>query len=189
MSSSNPTEVIVQRVPLWLAVALTVVISLPFGTLLGKYNLALWASFIAWAEYFALGAKPSALKPIWILFPLGAFTMAIFAVFNNYFVIYVGWDLLVSVAIWIFVWVAIAVFSMRFHPLFQQGSLPYFNGISMYLAFYFSGLRPGAGAGPLTGDPFIDPWILWIWVSLAGIFGGFLGWLNVFLTFPKKVVK
>ncbi len=188
--ASKPTEgITIQRVPLWLAVAITVIVSLPFGTLLGKYNLALWASFIAWAEYFALGAKPSALKPIWTMFPLGALTMAIFATINNYCVVYVGCDLLTSVAIWIFIWVAIAVYIMRFHPLFQQGSLPYFNGLSMYLALYFAGVAPGAGAGPLTGNPLVDPWILWVWISLAGIFGGFLGWFNVLITFPKKVVK
>jgi len=186
---SQSAEVIVQRVPLWLAVAITVLISLPFGTLLGKYNLALWVSFIAWAEYFAFGARPSALKLIWTMFPLGALTMAIFATINNYFVVYAGWDILTSVAVWIFIWVAIAVYIMKFHPMFRQGSLAYFNGLSMYLALYFAGVKPGAGAGPLTGDLLIDPWILWVWVSLAGIFGGFLGWLNILLTFPKKVVK
>ncbi|PUA33870.1 MAG: hypothetical protein B7O98_00145 [Zestosphaera tikiterensis] len=184
---SKPSEVIVQRVPFWLAVATTVLISLPFGTLLGKYNLALWVSFIAWAEYFALGAKPSALKLIWVPFPLGALTMAIFATINNYFVVYAGWDPLTSVAIWIFIWVAIAVYIMRFHPLLQQGSLPYFNGLSMFLALYFAGVQPGQGAGPLVGNPLIDPWILWLWCTLAGIFGGILGLINVALTFPKKV--
>jgi hypothetical protein len=179
----------VERLPLFLAVALTVVISLPFGLYLGNFNLALWASFIAWAEYFALGAKPDALKLIWPLFPAGALTMAIFATFTNYSVINLGWGLIPSVALWIFVWVGIAVFIMRYHPNFWKGSLAYFNGLSLYLAFYFSGLKPGAGAGPLTGNPFIDPWILWIWVSIAGIFGAFLGWLNIQLTFPKKVTK
>lgn len=36
-------EKIIQRVPLWLAVAITVLVSLPFGLFLGKYNIALWA--------------------------------------------------------------------------------------------------------------------------------------------------
>lgn len=180
-------EKVVQRVPLWLAVAITVLISLPFGVYLGEYNLALWASFIAWAEYFALGAKADALKLIWPLYPLGALSMALFATFNNYFFVYQGWDLMTSVAIWLFIWVCIAVYIMRFHPNFWKGSLPYFNGISMYLAFYFAGVAAGKGAGPLTGDPLLDPWIMWLWVSFAGIFGGFLGWLNVQITFPKVV--
>ncbi|MFP3144741.1 MAG: DUF1097 family protein [Caldisphaera sp.] len=189
MSTSTASEVVIERVPLWLAVAITVVISIPFGTLLHDYNLALWASFIAWAEYFALGAKPSALKYIWIAFPLGALSMAVFADVNDYFIIYMRWNPIVSAALWLFVFVGAAVYAMKFHPVLQTGSLPYFNGISMYLALYFGGIKPGAGAGPLTGDPFIDAWILWIWVTLAGIFGGFLGWLNVQLTFPKKVKR
>jgi len=179
---------IIQRIPLWLAVAITVLISLPFGIFLGPYNLALWASFIAWAEYFAFGAKPEALKLIWTLYPLGALVGgAIFAVFNNYFVAYLGWNLVLSVALWLFIWVAIMVYIMKYSQFFWKGSLAYFNGLSMYLAFYFVGLKPGQGAGPLIGNPLIDPWILWIWCSLAGIFGGFLGWLNIQLTFPKVV--
>ena len=61
-------------IPLWLAVAITVCVSLPFGIWLGKLNLALWAAFIVWAEYFILGAKPSALKimvPAYILGVVG----------------------------------------------------------------------------------------------------------------------
>ncbi len=181
---------VIQRVPLWLAVAITVLISLPFGVYLGVYNLALWASFIAWAEYFAFGAKPEALKPIFINFPFGALTMAIFATFNAYF-IGMGWDPILSTAVWIFVWVAIAVYIMKFIPILAQYSLAYFNGLSMYLALYFGlylgGAAPGVGQGPIIGDPFADPWILWVWTSLAGIFGGILGYINILLTFPKTV--
>ena len=37
----TPTPVEVTRVPLWLAVAVTVVISLPFGLWFGKFNFTL----------------------------------------------------------------------------------------------------------------------------------------------------
>ena len=40
------TSVMRDRVPLWLAVSITVVVSLPFGLWLGDYNLPLWVSFI-----------------------------------------------------------------------------------------------------------------------------------------------
>ena len=50
----------------------------------------------------------------------------------------------------------------------------------------FAGLKPGFGAGPLTGNPFVDPWILWIWVVLAAVLGSVLGWFNILITFPKK---
>jgi hypothetical protein len=45
--------VIKGMIPLWLAVAITVLVSMPFGLWLGKFNVALWCSFIVWAEYFA----------------------------------------------------------------------------------------------------------------------------------------
>jgi len=51
-------------IPLWLAVAITVLVSMPFGLWLGKWNFALWAAFIVWAVYFALGAKPAGIKLI-----------------------------------------------------------------------------------------------------------------------------
>jgi len=178
---------VVQTIPLWLAVAITVVVGLPLAVFLGDYNIALWVSFITWAEYFALGAKPEVLKLIVPLFPLGSLTMAVFATFTNYSVVYLGWDLLISVTIWIFIWVAIAVYIMRFHPNFWKGSLAYFNGLTMYLALYFANVKPGFGAGPLIGDPLLDPWILWVWVSIAGLFGGFLGWFNLTITFPREV--
>jgi len=179
-------EVVIQRVPLWLAVAVTVLVSLSFGMFLGRYNIALWASFIVWAEYFALGGTPECFRHILVPYPVGALSMAVFAAVNNYFVVSLKWNPDASVAVWIFVWVAVAVYVMRFHEVFNKGSLPYFNGLSMYLAFYFSGLKPGFGAGPLTGNPFVDPWILWIWVVLAGVLGSVLGWFNILITFPQK---
>jgi len=44
---------------------------------------------------------------------------------------------ILSTAIWIFVWVAIAVYIMRFFLILTKYSLAYFNGLSMYLAIYF----------------------------------------------------
>src|SRR5664279_3350145 len=58
-------------IPLWLAVAITVCVALPFGIWLGNYNLPIWASFFVWAEYFALGAQPEALKTMVPAFSLG----------------------------------------------------------------------------------------------------------------------
>ena len=192
--SEEETQVVF-RVPLWISIPITVLISLVASSLtLGLYALALWSSFIAWAEYFALGAKPDALKLIWPLFPLGALTMALFAFFNHIFIINFGWNVWVSVAIWLFIWVLITVYIMKFHPNFWKGSLAYFNGLSMFLALYFALYLPGGfscpagvGCGPVTGNPYLDPWVLWIWISLSGIFGGFLGWLNIQLSFPKVV--
>jgi len=88
-------------------------------------------------------------------------------------------DLAVMVAL--FVGVAFMVYSMRWAKVFEDGSLPFFNGISMVLAIYFTGSYPQIVSGPLTP--------LWaaVWAILMAIFGGLLGVFNVWLTFPKKV--
>ena len=57
-------DVVRETIPMWLAIALTLVVSMPFGLWLGKFNFTLWCSFIVWAQYFALGAKPAALRLI-----------------------------------------------------------------------------------------------------------------------------
>ena len=78
----NP-PVMRDRVPIWLAVAITVAVSLPFGLWLGDYNLPLWVAFIVWAEYFVLGGTPSALKviiPAFMIGVLGAATITTFTV-------------------------------------------------------------------------------------------------------------
>ena len=178
---------VIQRVPFWLAVALTVVISIPFGVFLGPFNIALWSSFIAWAEYFAFGAHHNALKYIYTLFPLCALWCTIAATLINYFAIYLHTNLVLNVIVWLFIWVAVMVYIMKYHQNFTKYSLAYFNGLSMYLAFYFAHIGPGLGGGPLINNPLVNPWILWTWCYLSAILGGFLGWLNIQLTFPKKV--
>ncbi|MDS0295493.1 DUF1097 domain-containing protein [Halogeometricum luteum] len=178
------------RVPLWLAVAITAFVSVPFGTLLGVYSIPVWASFIAWAEYFTFGSSPGQLKWIYGLFPLGAFTMAVFGTVNNYVVDVMGVNLVASSAVLLFVMVAAATYLLTRIPNGMDKSLAYFNGLSMFLVLYFAGIvgGPGTGGGPLvSGDLawLVNPWIRWVWISLAGVFGGFLGWFNILITFPE----
>jgi hypothetical protein len=168
-----------ETIPLWLAVAITVVLSIPFGVYLGKYNFPLWAAFIVWAEYFALGAKPSALALIYPAFSYGAIVTG-----ASMFVTVLlakAMDPNLALAISLFIFVAFIVYSMRWWKTLQVGSLPLFNGISMLLAIYFTGSYPAAG------NALADPWIATAWTIVAGIFGGILGWFNVTITFPRKV--
>lgn len=116
--------------------------------------------------------------------------MAVFATFNNYFVDVLGVNLVVSSTIWIFILVSAATYLLTQIPQGMDKSLAYFNGLSMFLVLYFAGIAggPGTGGGPLiSGDLawLVNPWIYWIWISLAGIFGAFLGWFNILITFPK----
>lgn len=172
-----------ETIPLWLAVAITVLISVPFSLWLGAFNFAVWCSFIVWAEYFALGARPAALKTIIPSFAYSAvltgLTLAAIPLLAFLPSLVTPGDLAVMVAL--FVGVAFMVYSMRWAKVFEDGSLPFFNGISMVLAIYFTGSYPQIVSGPLTP--------LWAaaWAILMAIFGGLLGVFNVWLTFPKKV--
>ncbi|MCC6498589.1 MAG: DUF1097 family protein [Propionibacteriaceae bacterium] len=169
--------------PLWLAVAITVLVSLPFTLWLGEYNFASWVSFIVWAEYFALGAKPAGLKLILPNFAYSAIltglTLAAIPLLGFLPSLVVPGDLAVAVAL--FVGVAFMVYSMNWWKGFQDGSLPFFNGISMVLAVYFTGAYPPivtGGAAPLWAA---------VWAILMGLFGAALGVFNVWILFPRKV--
>lgn len=177
-ASSAPAKV-KETIPLWLAVAITVVVSLPFGLLLGIYNLALWVSFVVWAEYFALGAKAVALRTILPSFALGAALTgaAMFATVLLAPSITLNWALAVS----LFVGVGLMVFIMRYSPTLGKGSLCYFNGISMLLGVYFTKSYPG-----LTDSLLLQPWVAALWTILSGFLGAALGWFNVTITFPRK---
>jgi hypothetical protein len=168
-----------ETIPLWLAVAITVVVSLPFGLYLEEYNLPLWVAFIVWAEYFALGAKPDALKLIIPSFVAGA---ALTGVIMG--VVAVTAPELpenLALAICLFVGIGAMVYIMRFSPTLQGGSLPYFNGISMLLGVYFTASYPQG----VTSEPFLMPLVAALWAILGGLLGAALGWFNVTITFPR----
>jgi hypothetical protein len=184
-------------VPLWLAVAITVCVSLPFGVWLGDYNLPIWASFIVWAEYFALGAKPAALKIMVPAYILGAVAAGI--IMTGYMVMAkaMGAGTIVSVGSWSFTYDNLALFvacfigfcifiyAMKYVPVTQTGSLPYFNGISMMLAVFFTGAF--VKAAPADIDVQLLPAVAAIGAILAGLLGAFLGWFNVVILFTHPV--
>lgn len=119
-----------ETIPLWLAVAITVMVALPFTLYLNSYAIPAWVSFIVWAEYFALGAKLPALKlmiPSYTLaVTLTAATMSVCNAISPHLPT-TNFGLYLS----LFVGVAVIVYIMRFSKTITAGSLPYFNGISI----------------------------------------------------------
>lgn len=170
-----------ETIPLYLAVAITVVVSLPFGLFLSKYNLPLWVAFIVWAEYFALGAKPEGFRLILPAFALGAILTG--ACMFTTVLLKPVLTLNGALALSLFVWVGLMVYIMRYSTTLAKGSLPYFNGISMLLAVYFTASYPDAA----TLAPLVQPWVAALWTILAGWLGAVLGWFNVTITFPRPV--
>lgn len=167
--------------PLWAAVGLTVLLALPFGLWLGKFNFALWCSFIVWAEYFSLGAKPSALRLIVPAYSAGVIltSLSLWAipVFSFLPSLITEGDLSLSAAI--VIGIAGMVFLMDKFPVLNEGSLPYFNGISMALAVYFT------GSYPEISSVIPNPLLAGGWALAMGAFGCFLGLLNVWLLSPR----
>ncbi len=183
-------------IPLWLAVAITVCVSLPFGIWLDKYNLPLWAAFIVWAQYFAMGAKPSALKTVLPAYIIGVIGAALIMIAYQLVSTNAGVGTIFSVGDWkltndnialfaaCLVGFCILIYAMKFMPVTLAGMTPFFNGISMLLGVYFT----GAFLAPFgTVDPVWMPAAAAVGATLAGLLGGALGWFNVVIMFPRPV--
>ena len=180
-------------IPMWLAVAITVVVSLPFGLWLKEWSIPLWAAFIVWAEYFVLGGTPAGLKimvPSYILGVVGAVLVLILMVETQKLLpdvqLVSATD--VAIAIALFVGFCVLIYAMKFMPVTGgSGTLPFFNGISMGLATFFVGMY--AAYGGIKVDDLLVPIVTGIPAVLAGLLGGFLGWFNVTILFPRAVTK
>jgi hypothetical protein len=190
------------RIPLWLAVAITVVVALPFGIWLDKMNLPLFAAFIVWAEYFALGAKPDALKTMVPAYTLGVIGVAAIGLLYQVLVKVLGDGTVLNfglqtltynnLALYIsfFVGFCVLIYGMKYVPVTQTGSLPFFNGITMFLACYFTGTYLGWFKDfNISAD--MAPYAVVIFCAitawLGGMLGAALGWFNVAIMFPRQV--
>lgn len=193
-------------IPLWLAVAITVVVALPFGIWLGKLNLPLWAAFIVWAEYFALGAKPDALKTMVPAYTLGVIGVtligllyqAIDKILNNPGNVVLDFGLQkltndnVALFVSFFIGFCILIYAMKYMPVTQTGSLPFFNGITMFLACYFTGTFLGWFKDfNISADmlPYAIVIFCGITAFLGGMLGAVLGWFNIAIMFPREVER
>jgi hypothetical protein len=179
-----------KALPLWIAVPVTVAVSLPFGLWLGLWSLPLWLAFIVWAEYFSLGATPSALKiivPAFISGVAGATVALIAALFVGSLIGDAGIVVPGDLAWFIGLPVAFVpvIYAMKFLPFVEgPGGLPFFNGISMGLATFFVGLYAGYGGLAVAENSILAPLVTSIPAILGGLLGAALGWFNVAIMTP-----
>jgi hypothetical protein len=176
------------RIPMWLASAITVVVSLPFGLWLGAFNLPLWAAFIVWAEYFQLGARPAVLRTVIPAYLIGVGGAVAITTGNALLERLIPDATIVSrgdVAAFVsfFVGFCALIYAMRWMATTRTGTLPFFNGISMTLGVLFTGAFEAA-VGP-GADPVVLPVVAGIGAALAGLLGAFLGWFNVAIMFTR----
>ena len=180
---SQEPEKTVATIPFHWAVSILVALALPLSFFLGKFNFPLWICFIAWAEYFAFGAKPSAFKtilPCWLYGAvISALWLATAVAFDNFLSTF--WATVLAN----FIWVTILVYCMKWGGL-QAGSLAVFGGFTMFLAVYFTKSIPQVG--PVTNAYWVVASAC-IWTIIMGYIGAFFGWFNLFITFPRKVAK
>ena len=189
-------------IPLWLAVAITVCVSLPFGIWLGKLNLALWAAFIVWAEYFVLGGKPAALKIMVPAYILGVVGVALIGLLYTFFgkvlgtgtVLDFGLQTLTkdNVALYasFFIGFCILIYAMKYMPVTLTGTLPFFNGNSIFLGVYFTGSFMGWFKDfNVSADMMGYAVVVFAAITaiVAGLLGAALGWFNVTILFPREV--
>jgi hypothetical protein len=176
---------------MWLAVSITVVVSLPFGLWLGDYGLPLWVSFIVWAEYYQLGARPSALRLIVPAFSVGVGVAYLITTANVVLervtqgrAIVAEGDIAAFLAF--FLGFCLLLYAVRWVPLplDTTGSLPFFNGISMMLGVFFTGAY--LAAAPDGMDAVFEPVVAAVGTLLAALLGCFLGWFNVLILFRSQ---
>lgn len=177
-------------IPFWLAIGITAIVFLPLTMFLGKYNIPLWVSFIVWAEFFNFGATvKKAGKYILPAFPAGAAICA--AGFVASFSLSAAIPGLAGPSgsgmwgMWVGFGVAVCVLAyiMKFSKVFSEGSLSYFNGMTMMIAVLFTNSYPKNPDLSIQ----VNTIIACFWTILAGYFGLFLGWFNMWITFPKEV--
>ena len=179
-------------IPLWLASAITVVVSLPFGLWLGNLNLPLWVAFIVWAEYFQLGARPAVLRTIVPAYLIGVAGATAITTGNALLERQIPDATIVSpgdVASFVsfFVGFCVLIYAMRWMGPTRTGTLPFFNGISMTLGVLFTGAFEPA-VGPEV-DTMLLPLVAGIGAALAGLLGAVLGWFNVTIMFTRPASR
>lgn len=183
----NQEYKIVNRIPMWLAVAITVLISLPFGYFLGKFNFTLWICFIVWTEYFILGSRPATARLIFPSIPFGGAIAALWYIctlwLNN--ILFGEYGMAFpTIMITGLVWMSLLIIIQNRWHIWVEGTLATFNGLSLTLGTYGTACYPDIG--PMD-NPYWPVILSWIWCVLMCYFGWVLGWLNVTITFPKKI--
>jgi len=139
-------------------------------------GLPVWALFIGWAWYYALGATPAVFKiAIPAVFP-GAFCASL-ALWLIGWGAGIGFTGMPALVLFVGLTVFLLMLLMKI-PVFSAG-LPAFNGYSTVFALYFIGGFPDLAAGPIVS--------CFLWAVIGNLLGPVFGWLSIVLQFPRKV--
>ena len=137
-----------ERMPMWLAVGISVVVGIPFGLWLGGFSLVLWLVFTVWAVYLALGGTPQGGVKVMHAYLGGAVSAALVQLLALRLI---GWmnfgphfntpPNLPAIPVFLayFVGFCTVVWWMKYSKNWQVSSLAYFSGISLTLGCVFTG--------------------------------------------------
>ncbi|NLG03731.1 MAG: DUF1097 domain-containing protein [Clostridia bacterium] len=133
-------------------------------------NIPVWALFIGWAWYFALGATPDVLKQaipaLLIGYILAAISIVVYAA-SGFQIL----AMIIAVAVTVF----ILMMSLKL-DIFSC-SLASFNAYSCLFAGYYAGNFPKMEQASVLDLNNVGVAVLWI--AFANILGLFCGWLSV----------
>lgn len=139
-------------------------------------GLPVWALFIGWAWYFALGATPDAFKKIVpAVFPgalLATLCIWLMGALGN-----LGFTGMPNMIVCVAVTVFLLMCALRI-PVFSC-SLAAFNAYSSVFALYAIGSYPDLMCGALLS--------CCLWSIIGNLLGPVFGWLSIVLQFPKKI--
>lgn len=166
------------RIPIEIVVAVLAGISC-LVTLQAVGGFPVWALFIGWAWYFALGATPAAFKQIIpAIFPgailAGLCIWAWLGLFNGSFL---------GMVITVIISVLLLMYSLKIPAC--SASLPAFNAYSSVFAFFT--ICSNAGSFPLGATSLLGTILaVMLWCIIANALGPVFGWLSIVGQFPKK---
>ncbi|MCL2781817.1 MAG: hypothetical protein FWD74_10105 [Actinomycetia bacterium] len=144
----NPNE----RMPMWLAVGLSVVVGIFPGLWFGSYSFVLWLAFTVWAVYLNFGGTIKGGGRVMLAYIGGGASAALVQLFNIRLSQWMTFGPsfnnpvlppnthVVPVFIAYFIGFCVVVWWMKFRPQFLVDSLAYFSGISLTLGVIFTGL-------------------------------------------------
>lgn len=139
-------------------------------------GLPVWALFIGWAWYFALGATPSAFKVIVpAAFPgtlLAGLCLWLMGVLAN-----AGFTGMPNMIVCVTLTVFLLMCALRIPAC--SASLPAFNAYSSVFALYAIGSFPDLPIGAILS--------CCLWALIGNLLGPVFGWLSIVLQFPYKV--
>ncbi|SFG01565.1 Protein of unknown function [Desulfotomaculum arcticum] len=165
MKTLIPIEIVVA-----LLAAVSCLVALP------QLGLPVWALFIAWAWYFALGANTSVFKSVYPAALAGAVLAALCIWLINVFMGFLS--LMPAMMLAVFITVLLLMLVLRV-PATSCG-LAAFNGYSCVFATYYGGFFHQ------TGSAGQDILIAFAFSIVANLIGPVFGYLSIYLTFPRQ---